>query len=978
MRRWVCGVLLMMSAADAAPLTGRLTDPAGRPLVGVPVWAAGQARPVPALPALDWVALVADSGPDGMFAFDLPTPLGATLPVTLLARVPGSGCAYACLAPPVTRADLRLVPSTALDGVVLNDRDRPLVGVTVWLADLGEWPEYARLTGELAGLWRTTTDRQGRWRLTDVPAEPARGVGLTAKGRARTRAAIGAGFQYAPASYARLAPEGVVRGRARLPDGGPAAGVALDVGGEIVRCDAEGRYEARHQPAPSSSIMPAEPWRGPWAREWVGLRTTAGQVVRAPEVTLLPGIAVAGRCVRCDQPRVGLFMTADRRTVPGQRYEIETDLNGEFGELMAPGTYTLAADGACTADGREFTALTVGPAGSPAPPVALHVPPPPGQQVRVTDEEGLPLRSLAVWARCRLDVCQDDTDDDGRFDLPLGLAAEAADWTVFTPSPWRRGQITVPAGAEPRLLALTLPLSASGPLRGRVFDERHCPLPGARVALRLWAVGEDAYYAGGPPEAMVVTTDAQGVFRFEAVPVDWRGELRVSHADCWPAPPLVLGPLGQQPELAARLERADQRVGGMVVDAAGQPVPGAVVFAEGYLLGPPAVSAADGSFVCPRLPARPVSLVALVGRRTIGWAQCRPPVEGLRLVVDELPPTVWAERARPVDRALARDLLLAAAETTAGHGDSLALLARADAHAAVNLLLGRVNDEGYSSVALDMLRQVPAEVAFDERVLRVVQAISWPADRIEAAWHAGRHVPADRRDALRALLAEADQARPTGYGAFRAAVCRTQLALRAAAPDADQRLRDLARLARGDGAEELRIDGEFDATLSDPRVIAVLRAAGHTPHPRPAPPADRDRPPTALARSARGGVEAERVVAEVLAEAAFDTGQSWDVAQPPTMSHWRGLEPASQLVLVEPNRARWALESLGAALAAAGEDRRELIVAMAGVDPTRAAEMVATKEERAGLARWLLAGRAARCSQRLGVWGVWTMNESWY
>jgi len=169
----ILGLLLCLAgAARAEPLTvtGKVLDPAGKPLAGATVYLAipGSSRNVPVLKET-----TTDGG--GAFSLTAADPPGGPWRAQVIARKSGWGTWAATLesAPgKPERVETRLGPPSRVEGQVVGQSGQPIEGATVYVLRAGRTRD-----GKWEGWWLSslepvlsaTTDAAGRFRLDGLP-----------------------------------------------------------------------------------------------------------------------------------------------------------------------------------------------------------------------------------------------------------------------------------------------------------------------------------------------------------------------------------------------------------------------------------------------------------------------------------------------------------------------------------------------------------------------------------------------------------------------------------------------------------------------------------------------------------------------------------------------------------------------------------------------------------------------------------------
>ncbi|MBI5835071.1 MAG: carboxypeptidase regulatory-like domain-containing protein [Armatimonadetes bacterium] len=801
-------VCLVLSTAQAAPLTGRLLDSAGQPVAGARVLL------VTEIPAWRRAVAPATTAADGGFSLSVPDAFAGH--ATLLSRVPGRGAAVAAVVLPAGAVDLRLRPGESVDGVVLDPQRRPLAGAVVAPSRVGQSWWLGHLPRACAeSLWRAETDAEGRWRLDDLPQEWNSSVLISATGCAMTRLAIGGGFQPSPGSYMVMAPAGTISGRVAGPDGAGRPGLCVVTECDETVTDAEGRYELTHASPGERSVWLADDAQAAWvAAPLNGIKVAAGARSVAPDLRLVPAARAIGRV------RGGPGVVVD--LAQGDSYYLaEADIDGRFVVTAPPGCYRLAAGPrpldriplGRTIELRAGQTLDLGELGEQRE----------SADVVLRDEQGQPLRGATVWVASRGGrLYPRATDADGILRLEGTLpAGRDLPLTFVQPGPWRVGRVVViGAGSEARLSRR--PATA---LTGRVVDETGRAVPGATVALSLAPAGEHPEFCT-EPDALTCRTDADGRYRFAEVPTGWSGQLRAGRAGYRQSAVVGVEPLGQALPQDLTLLRLAESATGRVIDRAGRPVAGAMVLAQDYQNGAPAITRADGTFVCSRLPSQRVTLWAMHGRRAVGRVSCVPTTAELTIRVADAPAVDWSQAPTADDIELARGLVMAALGT-GRQPRALALLARIDPAAALERVAAVADPTDRANVLRELLSAAPPEVRFGEGLVSLVRAAPPGGLRPIVAALAAAHLPSERRD-LTARLAELAKDIPGEPDAralaLQAAACRVELALRAGQPNVDAALADLDKRCLGEGYLTVGLPSLLRGIDLQPRLVALLLA----------------------------------------------------------------------------------------------------------------------------------------------------------
>lgn len=250
--------LLLVGCSEPFPergeiLSGRVTDPGGRPIGGAEIFLLGPPDPG-ASTSPEWLTRelepAAISGDQGAFSLPAPDPGDE---VDLLVRAPGYADGWDPLDPVDGPLGIRLEPTFVLPGQVVDPSGLPVAGATVYLKTaIDPRPPWATPRPTV------TTDDAGRFAFPDAVAGPAN-LAAEAAGWAPTRHID---VEIGPATSGltlRLVPGAVVTGRVVDPDGAPLPDASIhyiprhrfafdDAWGVPVECDDEGRYRIEDIP----------------------------------------------------------------------------------------------------------------------------------------------------------------------------------------------------------------------------------------------------------------------------------------------------------------------------------------------------------------------------------------------------------------------------------------------------------------------------------------------------------------------------------------------------------------------------------------------------------------------------------------------------------------------------------------------------------------------------------------------------------
>ncbi len=590
---------------EASPAVAtRLTLPPAAPVSGKVVAEAG-GRPVPG--ALVWrdqdLGSMLRAGADGTFRFPhlaAETRVFAAAPGTFAAQEK----AAAGRVPTLT-----LLPRLAARGVVVDEAGQPVAG-----ADLKATPLASLSRRNLAALLSGGFARSaasGRFQLSRLASGIAYDLRVQRQGFAPARLQVparAAGAAGGPAPDLRVV---LHRGRTAFGlviDSGrrPVAGAQVqlratppaDLGARLREArdplrfpgvtDAAGRFEVKNLPAGSFDLAVRARGFAPLTVPALALPEGTG-ASDLGTVLLAPGAAIRG-----------VVTDAQGEPVADAEVRVEgTDRDGlsfVLGEAESTGLFT-AADGSFAledlAPGRTLDLFVIHPGYGPAsaPGVAVPTPTPlrivlrPTARVsgRVIDADGKPVAgaTVAVFEDARglsssrsmgVDPKQGIADDEGGFVFadvapgPFGLSAEAPRHQ----SAELRG-LEVKPGQE--LAGLEIVLLAGAAVEGRVLSPEGSPVPNARVAVTEASRGRAITFS-----SLRAGTDADGHYRIEGIaPGPHTLETR---AEGYRRAVRDVEAKGETRGVDFQLDRGLE-VSGRVIDIAGNPFAGAVVFLSG-------------------------------------------------------------------------------------------------------------------------------------------------------------------------------------------------------------------------------------------------------------------------------------------------------------------------------------------------------------------------------------------------------------
>lgn len=609
------------------------------------------------------------TGADGRFAIERPD---ATQPYRLFAM--GERYVGGYYGEPAVDLTVRTMPLAARAGKITDEQGRPLAGITVQLSGFGPPQADPPLAWAVLpdGLdlpdFRVVSDGEGRFTVP-LPASGRTRYLITAPGRVTTRGVWQDEGQPLPPLVLRRA--GAIAGRVVDDDGRPLAGVPVIAEARSsppsyadVRTGDDGRFKLEGlPPTPHRLRCLSEGPDVPLYLPREGVAVTAGRTTELGDVLPSPGVplTIALRRQGTGEPVVGVRCYA--RGEAGRVFAPTGD-DGQTTGTIAPGRNTISLDRSTLPAGLVAAGPVevdvVADAAKPPPPVVFEVVASVPVRGVLVDEAGRPLphRAMQYHDGHATEVVR--TDAAGRFVLrPMAPDAELrfllGDGLTFD-SDQRiepRGPYPVPTDGELRLQVKPVPLTE---VFVTVIDPAGRPVAGVTVELllgrRAWP--DDGYRYGDPQTAV---SDAAGQCVFENIGLPWQVQVRVGGpgyrqvaggelvTDLNPRPPLKPTPLV--------VELVGLEVAGQVLDEAGQPAAGALVYGLGQRPDEPPVTAAEGRFKLTGLRASTPVVIALRGEREYGRG-----VVGRGELSIRLAPLPAVEAMPPIERELLAGELL--------------------------------------------------------------------------------------------------------------------------------------------------------------------------------------------------------------------------------------------------------------------------------------------------------------------------------
>ncbi len=621
-RRWsvLAASLLFVFAtkARAGSITGRVLDPAGKPIAGAKVqWTSYRDDDQVLFDETSGVdpAVLGETAADaaGRFRVVLDKP-----GVSVALRVLSSGLPSARFAGPYDSSeetalfDIQLPAAAALSGRVVDEAGKPVSGARVSVvATQNPFDSEAVYAAEA----RTGAD--GTFAAANAP-EGARSLRVRAPGFVPAQRVQ---LEAKPQENVSLQRGGTILGTVADASGKPVAGVIVTAEDAAAESDAQGAFRLTGIPAGSHRVQAF--WKENFAARKDAVRAAKGQEVRA-NLTLKPGSSISGSVIEeaTRRPvagvRISAYAATGFRGFAQRRAErsVRTDSHGRFrlgGLAAARYSVEAAKEGFLSA---SIAGVTAG--GQSAPPANLALRRAASISGRVTDEKGLPvaaarvritremgprrlLRGMASNPASVLGNQGIPTASDGTFRLrglapERNLSLEAAKTGYATA---RKPGVSVKAGDA--LKDVTLIVRRGLEARGRVVDAAGQPVSGAeiravhreeglmgraRFQMRVMGLQQDnpdavtgadgSFTVKGLEEGEYTVAVSKEGFARKTIP---SAEVKASGENVWPPITLTSG----------------APIAGMVHDGTGAPIPGAQIFAIDIgSAGRPANSTSDG------------------------------------------------------------------------------------------------------------------------------------------------------------------------------------------------------------------------------------------------------------------------------------------------------------------------------------------------------------------------------------------------
>lgn len=612
---------VLSSSVWAVPVKGRIVDSNQRPVVGATVRVS--------IPG-DHPSQNLTSGVDGSFSAEVPATPIADFLGSLRVLAPGYAIAdFDWKSPAQT---FTLTPGQKWGGVVLDETEKPLVGVRVALRRLEVGGASSIYFGDDAPTARTNA--KGRWQMTDLPLGGNAGI-VIADPRFQAQLFDLPLSKPAPPLFAKVG--ATVTGRLLSPDKTPIVGAQVSswsAGVQEVRTDAQGRFTL-------SGLGPGDARLSSFS-----VHPSFGKFLKADDFVVLPrkvealkvgetrdigdwtaerGILISGR-VRdtiTKKPVMGAQVWIHDRAASSTSHYTNKDGYFEVRNSGADAPSAYFSDENHLSRRLDSISLPKDATDYELPTVELD----PGVSVagvarlpngEVTGNE-FNLSAKNINRRQQAEVARGGSDgkfsfdalEPGKYTLTVGTPYSGENNLFELVSPMSFvvppvGQKMVPLKVILKAITSEKGEKASTTLTGRVVDDKGQGVAGAIVSLKngnytypLLAVsGEDGTYElsdlSSNSKLSVVGIERPGFVASVNPPIGREGNL-------WRVADFVL-------------KKHGARFVGRVLDAQGKPVPGALVAPLELGNIEPVKSAEDGTFVLLDLPAGDFTLIAAKDR----------------------------------------------------------------------------------------------------------------------------------------------------------------------------------------------------------------------------------------------------------------------------------------------------------------------------------------------------------------------------
>ena len=606
-RPWwgVLGLVLGLSAqaqtnlAGTPPLTGKVVDASGQPLAGVAVELYQYDRSRAFEPGDLEMREHATTGTNGGFEFHV-----SRSPGWLVARKPGLALAWKQITP-ASGAEARLImtPPTVLAGLVVDEADKPVGGVEVYVAaafnstEEGGRQVSSYLTGKPARrAFTVRTTAEGRFRIEGFPTDASASLMVQAPGMALRQSRqerLNPSLMHCRAGQEDvrlvLEPAGAVEGQivfegasqplpvARLflqPDGPGVVGLPTL---EPAKSQADGAFRMTNVAAGSYFIRAVFGTNA--AAEWVAGRvfvsvekgqTTRGVQVEASRGALLE-VLVLGKKDR--QPLPGVSVSVYKNAFQAGA---TSDSNGVAALRLLPGDYQVSA----YKEGWRSENLTASVDTGKTNHLELETTPPPRLTGIVRRPDGqpaanLPVRIVGEYSSTNVKA---ETDAQGRFEVEWNSSRSGPNNNsscLFIQDAARN--LAVAEDIDEETGPLDLRLAPGLTLAGRAECDGK-PVANISAALVFWTGNSGMHLYG-----LSTGTNIPGHFEIGALPPGRRyglyvsapgyGQRYINEVDASEARRIELDPVELKP--------ANLKLAGKVVDADDKPVAGVNVNLSG-------------------------------------------------------------------------------------------------------------------------------------------------------------------------------------------------------------------------------------------------------------------------------------------------------------------------------------------------------------------------------------------------------------
>ncbi|MBN1359264.1 MAG: carboxypeptidase regulatory-like domain-containing protein [Sedimentisphaerales bacterium] len=599
------------------------------------------------------------TGPDGAFSFETDA-AGTYRQAMIVARKEGLALGWGYWGMREDQQhDFRLTDPGQVSGTVVGAQDRPLPGVTVFVAagQIGTRADGEHyLLGPLSRrLLTAQADASGRFVLDCLSADATFELGAEKAGYATMatfdRSSRAEGLQFAPGKTDLklvMEPEACIEGQVVRQDGAPLEDVPVAIRGQRMvpyllpnpaRSQADGTFRFDRLLADTYTIGLAVPEEdlAEWVATPVQVTLEAGQaetdvVVKAGKGGLVEFVitdAASGQAI--NQARVGT-----RRTRDGQWFYANSNENGIARLRLSPGGYHLTS-ASKTGYSRDPEGRQLAVAEGQTQRMSLSLEATPRLTGVLRDQEGRPVAGAAVSI---LPGGRTETvsDTQGRYEMSWdpGIWGEGdATFCLLIRHVQRNLAAAVEMAADTQSLDVTLQPGMT--LCGKVLDPDGQPVANPHVFPMLHVSNW-----GAPIVQESVRIEADGTFEVPCLPRNMNysieayadGYGRVSHD-------VEVGlTQGQQADVGTLvLPIANLTISGVVVDIDGNPVPGAAVDCHGEgQRGTSTRSDAAGQFILENVSPGQVNLrvgLSRAGKGLSGRMITEGGASGVRVVVRE-------------------------------------------------------------------------------------------------------------------------------------------------------------------------------------------------------------------------------------------------------------------------------------------------------------------------------------------------------